>query len=711
MAWPSLQDYNEAVQNPRLNLLDPELHRATVEINKLGIPIARSGAFASVYKLEANRRQWAVKFFQTESKDRQERYDAVARYLDANRLPYMVEFQFEPIGVRIRGATYPLLKMEWIQGQTLDAYIQQNLRNTVALKELAKNWLKMVHDLQEVGAAHGDLQHGNVLVVNGTLKLIDYDDMYVPGLAGRRSPEIGNRNYQHPRRDESNFGPYVDNFSAWIIYLSLLILSEEPSLWAQSGAGGERLLFSSDDFAEPDRSQLLRRLEASNNDLLSGIPSVIRGFLLDEIADIPALQDLDSYEKSATGGVDSSSPGRWWETAKGPASDSEATTSGAEWIHEHLAPVPEARFLGSPSRIRALLVSQYAIIATAGALFCFAVVSLTTVLVTLSAGLLLALVALTVGFHVDPSVREKRRISGELQDSRKLAYVAQRKIAGLDKQTKNIERDERNELETCEGVRKGLVTKERDALAALDSDCLKRIAEINAKRNSIKQSRSKELSESLRLLQEKWLSDGLSRHRLTAGKVSGIGIELTSRLEANGVKTAADLVSYSFSPSVYGVSAETVLYLANGGVVSVPGIGEKKAVALLLWRQTLLSEIKRRQPTSLPPSIEAAINSKCDSATKSLDSDESAARRNVQVQKEALRKPYVEERERWAARVRDIHQKFDLVRSENESKLRSAQEELRTAVFGVGSLERRLRAYAKLSAMRYIGFLLGIAQK
>ncbi|QLQ08322.1 MAG: hypothetical protein HZY76_21580 [Anaerolineae bacterium] len=55
-----------------------------------------------------------------------------------------------------------------------------------------------MRNLQTHGIAHGDLQHGNVLVAADELRLIDYDGMYVPPLSGRESHEIGHRNYQHP---------------------------------------------------------------------------------------------------------------------------------------------------------------------------------------------------------------------------------------------------------------------------------------------------------------------------------------------------------------------------------------------------------------------------------------------------------------------------------------------------------------------------------
>ena len=60
--------------------------------------------------------------------------------------------------------------------------------------------------LERAGIAHGDLQHGNIFVVDDELKLIDYDGMFVPRLAGCRSNELGIEHYQHPQRKEHHFG-------------------------------------------------------------------------------------------------------------------------------------------------------------------------------------------------------------------------------------------------------------------------------------------------------------------------------------------------------------------------------------------------------------------------------------------------------------------------------------------------------------------------
>ena len=144
----------------------------------------------------------------------------------------------------MRGRWYPVLKMEWIEGSTFHEIIEKNIQSPNILANLAERWLKMLAALKKHGIAHGDLQHGNVLIAGGDFRLIDYDGMFVPSFAGKASHEVGHRNYQHPARTESDFGAHVDNFSGWVIYLTLMAISIDPGLWSRYGGDQEHLLFS-----------------------------------------------------------------------------------------------------------------------------------------------------------------------------------------------------------------------------------------------------------------------------------------------------------------------------------------------------------------------------------------------------------------------------------------------------------------------------------
>ena len=47
--------------------------------------------------------------------------------------------------------------------------------------ELCRAWADVIRGLQAQQMAHGDLQQGNILVLDGgRLKLVDYDGLFVP---------------------------------------------------------------------------------------------------------------------------------------------------------------------------------------------------------------------------------------------------------------------------------------------------------------------------------------------------------------------------------------------------------------------------------------------------------------------------------------------------------------------------------------------------
>jgi hypothetical protein len=157
--------------------------------------------------------------------------------------------------------------MEWVDGDQLDTFIVKNIQRPQVLQPLPQKWLNLTQSLRAVSIAHGDLQHGNIIVTpQGSLRLVDYDGMVIPALAGQHSPEIGHRHYQHPSRTvDSRFTPNnflnLDNFSAWVIGVSLALVSLDPRLWTQAGAGEDSLLFQEADYKQPGRSAILRLLQ------------------------------------------------------------------------------------------------------------------------------------------------------------------------------------------------------------------------------------------------------------------------------------------------------------------------------------------------------------------------------------------------------------------------------------------------------------------
>ncbi len=293
MSWPTPQDYNEAIQNPKVCFGDEELRAGTPELTPLGLPKPISGAFASVYQMNCGPRRWAVRCFLREVSDHQARYQAISTHLQAASLSSTVGFEFLNQGIRIRGEWFPILKMEWIDGEPLNVYIERHLNNPAALQLLATRWLETLTALRRHGIAHGDLQHGNVLVSHGEIRLIDYDGMYVPALSRLASHEEGHRNYQHPARSGGEFGPGLDAFSGWIVLLSMVALAVDPRLWQRLNGGDECLLLRSDDFEKPARSRAFQAILAGRTPELRAIARQVQSFLTLPTSQVPAVDEVN----------------------------------------------------------------------------------------------------------------------------------------------------------------------------------------------------------------------------------------------------------------------------------------------------------------------------------------------------------------------------------------------------------------------------------
>jgi hypothetical protein len=332
MGWPTPQEYNEAIQNPLSAFEDPELRAGQPLLTPLGLPRPITGAFASVYQRAcANGRTVAVRCFLRDFGDHQERYAAISAHLARVRLPYMTNFTYLANGIRVNGRWYPVLKMDWLEGEALQTYVARNLHNPDALRDLAAQWVTMAKELRTAWIGHGDLQHGNVIVSGDKLRLIDYDGMFVPALAGRQSHEIGHRNYQHPRRSERDFGPNVDHFSFWVVYTSLVALSVQPQLWQDYSGGDECLIFRREDFERPAASRLLRTLENAPDTRLADLADIFHAVILHPPSQVPPVDGPLGWSANGSG-----------PKPAAPSAPAASSAPAADWLRDHLGQPPPA---------------------------------------------------------------------------------------------------------------------------------------------------------------------------------------------------------------------------------------------------------------------------------------------------------------------------------------------------------------------------------
>src|SRR4051812_29756681 len=224
--WPASRDFVEAIQNPSHCFSGSELRTLTPALDRLGMPVVTSGQFAYVFKLNnpSGGKAQAVRCFRGFMGDRELRYERINQHLDKVSVPYFASFEYDAQGILVNGTRYPTLNMEWITGSPLDLYIERVLTRPDVLTYLAESWLKLLASLRDSGTAHGDLQHGNIIIENNGYRLVDLDGLWVPSMAGWKANELGHRHYQHPGRSEKLFDGNLDNFSGLVIYLSLIAL-------------------------------------------------------------------------------------------------------------------------------------------------------------------------------------------------------------------------------------------------------------------------------------------------------------------------------------------------------------------------------------------------------------------------------------------------------------------------------------------------------
>ena len=279
-AWPDLTEYHEAMQHPGRAFSDSALKVSVLELDRFGMPKPATGGNAVVYKgkqgggLFSRKRTWAIRCFLRPISDHAERYEAISKHLKKSRFPYGVTFDFLKQGIQIQNSWFPLVKMQWVEGDLLHDYVEKNLDRSDTLASLREQWMVLVRTLEDCKVAHGDLQHGNIVVRGGNLILIDYDGMWVPKLKGRKAAEGGHRAYQHPRRGEADFGLELDRFSALVIYLSFAALEKNPKLWEDYHTG-DNLIFVREDFLEPGRSALWKSLQKIASPLIEGLTNEV----------------------------------------------------------------------------------------------------------------------------------------------------------------------------------------------------------------------------------------------------------------------------------------------------------------------------------------------------------------------------------------------------------------------------------------------------
>ena len=265
MQYPLISEYVRAIQDASSNL--DKLAYLVPVLDDHGEPYRSSGAFAVVFKMkdEQTGKCYALKCFTEEQEGRAEAYRQIADELEFANSAYITSVKYLDKEIFVDSSCeedeFPVLLMDWIDGETMENYIAENYQDNYAMAMLCYRFCKMAAWLCSQPFAHGDIKPDNIMVrPDGNLTLVDYDGMFVPAMKGQKSPTIGTKDFSHPLRTVDDFNETIDDFALASIALSLKAISMNSTLLDTYGAS-DRLLFSESDYRTPSSSKAISALQ------------------------------------------------------------------------------------------------------------------------------------------------------------------------------------------------------------------------------------------------------------------------------------------------------------------------------------------------------------------------------------------------------------------------------------------------------------------
>jgi hypothetical protein len=562
----------------------------------------------------------------------------------------MVDFTYLQRGIRIRSERYPVVKMQWAQGDPLHMYVQKNLGNPQVLTSLARQWVEMVRSLQQVRIAHGDLQHGNVLVVNSALKLVDYDGMFVPTLSGKRSTELGQPNYQHPRRTEIDFGPELDSFSGWVIYVSLVALSIYPNLWQAFRGGDDCLLFRKRDFEDPNHSGVLKELEHCKSQSLRDLVEFFKIALYSSPSDVPTFDNVTPLANSVPAAGPAPSSPSWlqdhvvYQVAQSSPLRPATSSTDPSWVLDFIAPATVApKFSGEAVLMRILLCG--CAIGLPSALF----FGWTSLVLLFACGVAAAVFVCVQRYRSDPVVQSRaqshaalREVERELERARKAIEEVEARTrelrsveaAQVDKLTREIQKvlaDEKKQHDSADRTmrqatanalqqKQRLGQQEAEELTQLQSTLGSNVSSLAQQLAQSQQAEATERAIALKAKQEQHIQNRLQSLVLAPGAIPGIGSYVINNLIAAGIRTAADCNRLNYA--------------------KVPAVGQHRASAILAWRQAWEGRAKLTMPGALNSVEDDAIKAKYAASRAQIQLQLSDAQLSFATRKSSIQQKY-----------------------------------------------------------------------
>lgn len=239
-------------------------------------PIYHIGNNSIVFKIRElkTRKYRAYKFFTKDLYELDKRYKDTISFLNEMNSPFIPRMKFRDGIVNIvtndgKTGKFPVLIMDWIEGETLNQYIYRVKSSPCKLAELFCKFMQLVSWLISNNLIHRDLHPENLMVdTSENLFLIDFDSFQLPTKPIYHLDRKECDNFYHPFAHYIGHPSYYDDdFSIVLLALSLRAILIDPNLLGEySGVGP--ILFSHEDLQDISESNKLKNIFPSLDPIL-----------------------------------------------------------------------------------------------------------------------------------------------------------------------------------------------------------------------------------------------------------------------------------------------------------------------------------------------------------------------------------------------------------------------------------------------------------
>jgi hypothetical protein len=278
--FPSIAKYNHTILTKGGNAFKTLSNLNFIVSRKVPVKIYSygSGSYAVVFRAKDNYSEYAIRCFISADEENISRYRIINNYFKNLNASWITKIELLEDEINIDSKNYPVIKMDWVEGELLNNYVNHVLDNNSALSELQNEVISVSKSLESLKIGHGDIQCGNIIIAKNTagkniIKLIDYDGIYIPPFSNKINLENGRTEFQHPNRSQIQYNEKIDRFSFWVILTALEALKFDKTLWFEVMQGGfntlDNLLFIGSDFKYFNNSKLVNRLYTLNKPSLN----------------------------------------------------------------------------------------------------------------------------------------------------------------------------------------------------------------------------------------------------------------------------------------------------------------------------------------------------------------------------------------------------------------------------------------------------------